>query len=320
MLPDVRVTVAIPTWNRAGLLARTLSSLTELRLPSGLDWELLVVNNNSTDNTEDMLASFRGRLPIQSVFEPSPGVAHARNRAAAAATGSYIVWADDDVLVARDWLKEYVAAFRQRPAAVLFGGPILPAFEGDNPPEWLRRGFPAVQSAFGARDMGERPLRLEVEGDRIPYGANYAIRSTTQRVFRYDPDLGRSPQRVWSGGEEWEVFRAVLGSGGEGWWVPHAQVQHHVPRSYQTVGYLRRYYVAQGRYEVRVRPPHGTRLFGKPRWLWRAVVAAEIAYRWRRLTAPPERWVPELKRAAWAWGQLLEAGRARIARSSLEVW
>ena len=75
------IDVAICTWNRSALLAQTLERLRELDVPGDVDWRLIVVNNNSTDATSEVLASFADRLPLRAVFEPEAGQANARNRA-----------------------------------------------------------------------------------------------------------------------------------------------------------------------------------------------------------------------------------------------
>jgi glycosyltransferase involved in cell wall biosynthesis len=77
----MRITIAICTWNRCDLLRRTLQRLTEIAVPDSVAWDVLVVNNNSSDRTEEAIDAFRGALPLRSVFEPQPGLSHARNRA-----------------------------------------------------------------------------------------------------------------------------------------------------------------------------------------------------------------------------------------------
>ena len=91
------ITIAICTYNRADSLSRTLQSLAAMRLPPRVDWEVVVVNNNSTDHTDAVIASFSGsRLPIRREFEPRRGLSRARNRAVDTADGDYILWTDDD--------------------------------------------------------------------------------------------------------------------------------------------------------------------------------------------------------------------------------
>src|SRR5437763_1886582 len=122
-------TVGICTWNRAALLEWTLTEMLLLRIPEPVTWELLVVNNNSTDETESVIARFAGKLPIRGIFEARQGQSHARNRLVAEAAGELILWTDDDVLVAPDWMEQYVEAARRWPDASHFGGTADPLFE-----------------------------------------------------------------------------------------------------------------------------------------------------------------------------------------------
>src|SRR5690348_908357 len=98
-----RLTVAICTWNRARALRTTLEQLTRVRVPAGAAWELLVVNNNCTDDTDAACREFETRLPIRLLHEPTPGQSHARNLAIRESRGAYIAWTDDDVLVDEGW-------------------------------------------------------------------------------------------------------------------------------------------------------------------------------------------------------------------------
>jgi len=122
----VSVTVAICTWNRSQSLQHTLEGFARIAIPSETDWELLVVNNNCTDRTDEVIRVFQGRLPVRRIFEGRPGLSHARNRAIAEATGNYIIWTDDDVTVCEGWLSAYVDAFRRWPEAAIFGARLSP--------------------------------------------------------------------------------------------------------------------------------------------------------------------------------------------------
>src|SRR5438270_7390140 len=97
------LTVALCSWNRSELLRKTLEQFTHLEPDKGLDWELIVVDNNSTDDTPNVLAEFVARLPLRALREPAPGKSNAANLAVREARGEYILWTDDDVLVAPDW-------------------------------------------------------------------------------------------------------------------------------------------------------------------------------------------------------------------------
>src|ERR1700676_1787445 len=106
----MRITVAICTWNRAKLLDQTLTQMRELRIPVGVEWELLVVNNNCTDDTDAVLGRHAAHLPLQRLFQPRQGKSYAANLAVERSRGALIVWTDDDVLVDPNWLAEYVKA------------------------------------------------------------------------------------------------------------------------------------------------------------------------------------------------------------------
>jgi len=229
----LKISVAICTCNRSGLLDKTLTEMRKLEIPPGLEWELLIVNNNCTDNTDEVIARHAGALPIRRLFEPKPGLSNGRNCAVAAARGELLVWTDDDVLVDPRWLAEYAQGMELWPSASFFGGLILPWFEQPTP-SWLRH----VHGGFASRDLGPEPI--ECTKQLCPYGANYAVRIGPQRRYPYDPALGRRGDRLLSS-EETEVLRAMLSDGLSGRWLPEAKVSHFIPRSRQTLTYLWRY-------------------------------------------------------------------------------
>lgn len=175
----MKFTVAICTWNRASLLSRVLTQLARIHHPA-CAWEVVVVNNNSTDDTERVLDAFAGRLALRPVFEHRPGLSHARNAAVGQATGDYIVWTDDDALVDVSWLAAYRRAVERRPEAAVFGGPVRPQFEG-TPPPWLSAAWLDIQAAFATRDLGAEPFELDIAGE-LPYGANFVVRARAKTV------------------------------------------------------------------------------------------------------------------------------------------
>jgi glycosyltransferase involved in cell wall biosynthesis len=280
----MRFTVAICTWNRAPLLSGVLERLTRLQNPPGA-WEVLVVNNGSTDDTERVLDAFAERLPLRRAFEPRPGLSHARNTAVGHARGDYVVWTDDDALVDAGWLAAYERAVESHPEAAVFGGPVRPLFEG-TPPRWLSSAWEEIGMAYAARDLGGEPFELSGHGD-LPYGTNFVIRSREQRQFAYDPALGRR-REGGALGEETAVIRAILAAGGKGRWVPDASVEHWIPKERQTIRYLRSYFALHGRTFHRWEDS-GPTLWGRPLLLWRKILRAEFAYNLARLGGDPRR-------------------------------
>ncbi|MDX1945832.1 MAG: glycosyltransferase, partial [Pirellulaceae bacterium] len=202
----MHVTVGICTWNRAELLDQTLAQLRQLEIPTGVSWELLVVNNRCTDQTDEILHKHAGGLPLKRIYEERQGKSHALNTATEQARGELILWTDDDVLVDRRWLAETVAAAKANPGHSFFGGPIEPWFT-QPPPQWLLDNWEFVHAAFAARQLG--PEIHEFNPHRLPFGANMTVRTATQRKFLYSPKLGRVGASEVRG-EETQVLRDML--------------------------------------------------------------------------------------------------------------
>ena len=121
------VTITIQTYNNARVLEQALESLAELRCPDDVDYEILVVDNNSSDETAAVIEQYRTLLEprFRSVFEPRQGLSYARNRAIAEARGEIVAFLDDDALVDPDWLAGHVEAYREDEEAVAVGGRVL---------------------------------------------------------------------------------------------------------------------------------------------------------------------------------------------------
>jgi len=245
--PDrLDITVLICTRNRAGQLRNVLESAAGMDVPQGLRWELLLVDNGSSDNTAEVAMGFRPRLPIRVVREDSAGLSHARNRGVAEARGDYICWTDDDVLIDRAWLATYAAAFARHPEAAVFGGQIIPVLE-EPTPRWFARfadQWP-LTTLLAQRDYGDEAVPLSFQNAVVPWGANFAVRTAEQRTVSYEPGLGVSPlqKRV---GEEAEAVFQMMKRGATGWWVPGARVRHIIPVKRQTWRYVYEYFLSYG--------------------------------------------------------------------------
>ena len=117
----MKITVAICTWNRSALLDKTLTQMHQLCIPPGIEWELIVVNNDCSDDTDRVIARHCAHLPVVRVFEGKPGQGHARNAALRLARGEYLLWTDDDVLVDSAWVVKTLVAFDTFGADLVYG-------------------------------------------------------------------------------------------------------------------------------------------------------------------------------------------------------
>jgi glycosyltransferase involved in cell wall biosynthesis len=289
------VTVAICTRNRAESLRRTLDSLAALQIPGDLTWEIVIVHN-STDHTDAVIDKYLHRLPVRKELEKKAGLSNARNQAIDTAKGEYIVWTDDDVVVDPGWLSAYVEAFRRWPEAAVFGGRIKPRYE---PPvtRWVAEAETLLEGPFAIRDFGDRVQPLSIAGYRIPFGANFAIRTKEQRAFRYDPNLGAAPNRLRSG-DETDVITRLLDSGATGYWIPEAMVDHCIGPNRQTVRYIAAFFEADGEtlaFRTATAIITTPFWFGIPRRIWPRLFAWWFLYRFCRFVSPAPVWIKYLK-------------------------
>ena len=284
MLTNMDVSVVICTWNRAELLAQTLERLTAVSVPSNIVWEVIVVNNNCTDSTDDVISLFAERLPLRRVFEATPGLSHARNSALRQARGQWVLFTDDDVLVEREWIGACVEVARRFPEAAVIGGPIDPWFVVPPDPA-LIEAFPIAGRGFCGLDRGPRERVLNDDED--VYGANMAFKKDRIDGQWFNAALGVTPASL-IGGEETDYIRRVR-QRGQVVWSPTMRVKHYVEPSRLTLPYVKKFYVNHARMLVKLGSvpaglaTPGPALFGAPRWLWRSTVSAYLRYQVARM-------------------------------------
>lgn len=206
------ISVILCTRNRASQLRHVLNSFLSLVPLDGADWELIVVDNGSTDDTPSVIEGFSDQLPMRRVWQPEPGLSNARNAGVAEAKGDYICWTDDDVEVDPNWLAAYASAFQKYPDGAIFGGVVEPVYE-TAPPAWMIENFSLLNDLLAKRDHGPIEGRMDIEQHLLPYGANFAVRALEQRQCLYDPNLGVSPNQKRLG-EETLVLLAIGDMGG----------------------------------------------------------------------------------------------------------
>ena len=301
----MKISIAICTWNRSRLLKQTIDSLAAMTVPENIDWEIVVVDNRSTDDTHQVVRSFEGSLPIRYVFESEQGHSASRNTAIENAGSDYIVWTDNDVIVGRGWLAAYTAGFRQHPQAAYFGGRITPVFEADKP-DWLDETWEKCKAAYAARDLG--PTEIELGPGVFPYGANFAVRTEIQRQFRFNTTQGRKGKGML-GDDEIGVLRRINEAGHTGVWLPEASLEHFIPNDRATPDYIRRYFAGQGQTNIMQGKIQKTAAKALVEF-----VKNQIAWRWKRHRRKPDEWVSHLIRAGLSWGEyqaIRQQGRLR---------
>jgi glucosyl-dolichyl phosphate glucuronosyltransferase len=219
------VTVIVCTYNRCKALAHALDSVAASVLPASVEWEVLVVDNNSTDRTRDVVEGFRQRYPgrFRYVLEPRQGVSYARNTGVRESRGEVLAFMDDDVTVDPEWLGNLTSALNNG-EWVGAGGRILPIWNS-SPPSWV-----PVKERYGLAPLAS--FDLGPEGGPLsepPFGANMAFK---RKVFAqygdFRTDLGRCANNLRSN-EDTEFGRRLITRGEPLIYVPSAVVHHPVP-------------------------------------------------------------------------------------------
>ena len=264
------ISVLIPTYNRAPVLRQTLESMCALEFPEGFA-EFIVVDNNSTDNTREVIEGFNGRLPVIYGFEQKQGQMAARITAVGLAKGGLFIFTDDDITPGKDWLKLYADAAEKWPDYYVFGGPVVTI-----PPEGVD---PVIVQAADVLGLGH--LELDIcEGVMphgvYPLGAHFMLRRDAFEKFglTIDPSIGpRGKSRI--SGSETSIFRQLADAGQKVVYLPDTTVMHRTDREFWSMQTLKRRAFGQGRGRAHFAPvePGCKRLFGIPRFLFSAAAS-----------------------------------------------
>lgn len=271
-----KASIIICTWNRAQSLDATLASLEASLVPPDIEWEVLVVDNNSTDDTWKVCESFVAKNPrrFRYLLEKQQGKSFALNSGIREVRGDILVFTDDDVTVHQEWISEIVAIFRAYDCAGV-GGQVIPVWKCKQP-AWLELDGPYYHPAFCGVvrfEKGDNPFELQI----TPLGANLAFkRSIVERYGMFRTDLSGNhadPKRPGGllGGEDTEYCRRILNAGEKLIYAPKAIVYHPVEAERVTRKYLKRFAFNSGRYITRMGgvPDQATCYFDVPRYLLR---------------------------------------------------
>lgn len=220
------ISVIMCTWNNARRLAVTLGAMAGCEVPDTVKWELVLVNNNCTDDTDKVVAEHAEALPINYVKEPRQGLSKARNAGLQAASGKLIIFTDDDIKPCREWLTLYWGAFQEKPKVFFFGGPVESEFEGGKPDEELLNIAPGSVRGWSS---GDEPKDLD--SNDFFLSANWACPRDRLEIvggFNVNKGINASSTKIRVG-EETDVMRRLRKLGMKGWYIPKATVIHMVP-------------------------------------------------------------------------------------------
>jgi glycosyltransferase involved in cell wall biosynthesis len=303
------ITVVLCTYNRCETLPNALASVAAQALPAQVDWEVVVVDNNSKDRTRAVVEEFCERHPgrLRYVFEPRSGKSHALNAGIREARGEILAFIDDDVTVEPTWLEKLTTRIQQGDY-IGAGGRVVPD-RSFTPPRWL-----SVTSRYGMAPLVMFDLGLEAGAlKEAPFGTNMAFaRQAFQKYGGFRTDLGPQPGSEIRG-EDSEFGDRLLHAGERLWYEPSAIVCHEVPLKRLQKKYFEAWWFDKGRSEIR---QSGTgreatiHVSGVPLRLLRRFGVWSV--RWLLTIKPTARFESKLK--VWGlFGQIVECHRAAVA-------
>ena len=231
------LSLIVCTYNRDRYLYGALQCIAENGFPLEA-YEIILVNNMSTDNTEAECQRFQKDYPgvdFHYFVETRQGLSFARNRGIEESRGDTLVFLDDDSYIQKGYLENLQKQLEAHPDADAFGGKIDPIFESGEAPKWLSKWNYSWVSAI---DLGKQ-VRL-FKGKAFPIGANMGIKKAMlSKIGIFNTELGRSKKNLM-GGEEKDLFERIRQQGGNIYYFPDVVVQHVIPPSRTTYEYVKR--------------------------------------------------------------------------------
>lgn len=309
-----QISVILCTYNRARSLAKTLESIVEQTLPSSVRWEILVVDNNSKDETPQVVEDFRSRYPerVRYLLEPKQGVSNARNSGVAAARGAILAFIDDDETAGEGWLQNLTANLYNGKWAGA-GGRVVPQWTTSRP-SWLSPEDSFTTAPLAAFEANPERDQL----DEPPFGANMAFRKEVfEKYGGFRTDLGRSGKNLASS-EDTEFGRRLLAAGDRLRYEPLSVTYHPVEEYRIHRAYFLAWWFHKGRSDVRESglQRKGEQSFSMPFHIFRHLAIETV--RWTITSDPSRRFISKLKvwvGAGQAYETICQAFNARRNRS-----
>jgi glycosyltransferase involved in cell wall biosynthesis len=240
------LTVLMATHNGADTLPAVLEAYMQLEAPEG-EWNLVIVDNGSTDHTKDIIRAFAKQLPVTYVFEPRRGKNRALNTGLASRSGDLIVFTDDDTVPRPDWLTLLRSASDAHQDFHIFGGPIQPRWPSP-PQEWILKVVPLSSTFTILPPLDEGPI----QPTRV-FGPNMAIRAEIfEKGYRFEDTIGPDGTQYPMGSES-ELTRRLARAGYKAWHCQGAVVEHIIRPSQMTQDWMLERAIRYGRGQYRLR-------------------------------------------------------------------
>lgn len=264
MSRNTLITFIICTYNRADYLDQALGSLLS-RTPADLSFEILVIDNNSSDETHAVAqkhqqATDKDRKPVRYIKETNQGLTYARNRGIKESHSPYIVFLDDDIEATSSLVPAWISFFKEHPDALAAGGKIHVRFDALRP-KWMSH---FLLPLVGRHDLGNALKRYPL--NKYPFGGNMGFKkSVFDKIGNFDTEIGKKGNKLYAKGEEKDLFERLYTLSDDIYYIPKAFLYHHVDGSRLTPDYVKKQALGIGR-GMRVRLQNGSQRSSLQNW------------------------------------------------------
>jgi len=246
MNKNASVTFVICTYNRANYLDNALKSLLKHK-PHDLSFQLLVVDNNSSDQTPEVVKKYQQSFnkedkSLRYIKETQQGISYARNCGIQETNTPYIVFLDDDIEASESLISAWIEFFSENPKALAAGGKIHVRFD-DPKPKWMSH---FLLPLFGRHDLGKTFKKYPSK--KFPFAGNMGVKkSIFEEIGYFNTKYGQRGKKLYAKGEEKELSQRIRSITKDIYYLPDAFVYHHVDESRLTTEYVKEHAMGMGR-------------------------------------------------------------------------
>ncbi len=293
------ISIIICTYNRGHNLANCIRKLAEQKDTDSFSWEVLLVDNNSSDDTKTITDQLISKYPIDMryVFEGEQGLSTARNKGINESKGGLLIFIDDDIHVTPNWLSSIFETYKKHDCDAVGGR--IHVESPEYLPGWIT---PDMYGFLGHRDFGEESFQMNGR-DEFPFGGNMAItRRMIEKIGFFDTRMGRkgegSKREELFKGEETDYFHRLTNTGGTIYYEPRALVYHLIlPYQLKKKFFLTLHFNAGYQKSALDNRPFGKSISGVPLFIFGQTLRAVLKY----------------------FGQVISKGSAKAFRQQMNV-
>lgn len=273
----VDITLLVCTYNRSHDLREMLETALDQKTDGVFTYEVIVVDNNSTDDTRSVVEEFiaRDHKNLFYLFESRQGKSNALNTGLNVLHGRIFTICDDDFILPKDWLKKIFEAFRKHPEVSFVSGKVLPAWQG-KVPSWLT---PEHWSAIALTNYGEKKFYADNNNQICLLACSFRT-SDVKAVGGYNSILGVTKNQI-GGTEDYDILNRLWSAGHKGIYLPYIWFHHKVTPNRYTKKYHRQWHTGHGKFYAALREEEfekaSARLFDVPSHKYREA-AVNVIY------------------------------------------